>query len=130
MSDIETPVPTLPQVVELLDFTVITGLKIHSQATIVLSVDGERKIGAEAEKGNGPIDAAAEAIKQIIPHDLGCDIRFEVIGTGTSARCNTHVCLSCGVKIFTAEYEDPNPIIAAVTAYIAALNKYLQHAHS
>lgn len=130
MSDIATPASTLPKDVKILDFTIISGMTIPSRASITLSVDGVRKIDEEHENGSGPIDAAVVAIKRIIPHDLGCDVLFEVIGTGTSARCNAHVTLSCGAQIFTAEDEDHDANKAAVKAYVVALDKYLKRVHA
>ena len=126
MTDTIPETSALPQHVELVDFTVLTGLRIHSRVSIVLLVDGKRCVEEEDEKGNGPIDTFAEAFKLIVPHNLVGDCRFDVVGRGTTASCFTRVTLTDGDRTFFARCGDPNPMIATAKAYVDAFNMYLQ----
>ena len=77
--------------------------------------------------GNGPIDAAFKAIGEIYAHPEATLQLFQVhaITEGTDAQAEVTVRLSENGRTVNGQGADPDTIVAAVRAYIHALNKLI-----
>jgi 2-isopropylmalate synthase len=89
-----------------------------------LEIDGVVK--STAASGDGPIDAAFKAIKDLFPHDVNL-LLFQVsaITEGTDAQAEVTVRLEENGKTVNGQGADTDTIVAATKAYVSALNKLL-----
>ncbi len=93
----------------------------HNSRSKVIIFIGDEPHEAEG-KGNGPIDAAIEAIKRASGSNI--DIaRYagSSLGEGSNAKAGCVLSVKNGIKI-TSYAEDESVPLAAVKAYVAALN--------
>jgi 2-isopropylmalate synthase len=98
------------------------GSKDKPRALLELEVDGETKTADE--RGDGPVDAAFNAIRAIFPHTAELHL-FSVgaVTEGTDAQARCTVRLEEEGKSVDGQGADTDTIVAAVRAYIHALNK-------
>ena len=93
-------------------------------AELVLEVEGAHQSAKSA--GNGPVDAAFHAIRQIVPHDANLELyQVHAVTGGTDAQAEVTVRLEEDGKSVTGQGADVDTIVASVRAYIHALNKLL-----
>lgn len=93
------------------------------RAILTLSVNGEEKTATT--KGNGPVDALFNAMRQIVPHE---DTRLDVyevhaVTGGTDAQAEVSVRLSENGRTVRGTGTDVDTLVASARAYINALNK-------
>ncbi|AQT05006.1 2-isopropylmalate synthase [Acetobacter persici] len=95
-----------------------------SSVTLSLTVDGET-VEADAT-GNGPVDAAFNALRSAFPHDARLAL-FSVgaVTEGTDAQARTTVRLEEDGKLVDGQGADADTVVSAVRAYVHALNKLL-----
>lgn len=112
--------------VKLKHFQVTCGTHVHSQiAALALEIDGEtRKTIAE---GDGPVDAAFKAIKEIVPVPDAHLMLYQVsaVTGGTDAQAEVTVRLEENGKTVNGRGADTDTMVASVTAYLNAVNKLL-----
>jgi 2-isopropylmalate synthase len=112
------------QRIKFLELDVWAGSKAKAKAVLALEIDGER---ADAEAaGDGPVDAAFNAIHLIFPHTA--ELRLFSVGAvteGTDAQAKCSVRLEEDGKLVDGQGADTDTIVAAVRAYLHALNKLL-----
>ncbi len=104
-------------------FSVNTSNKTTSTCAICLALDGERH---EATcTGDGPVDAAFEAINRIIcPAEHSFDsYRISSISPGKDTMGEVTVKLSCDGRTFTGRGLHTNTVDASIHAYLQAMNK-------
>ena len=104
--------------------TVWTGSRQPARAHLTLEIDGVRQT-AEAE-GDGGVDAAFKAVHVLFPHDAA--LRLYSVGAvteGTDAQAKTTVRLEEEGRMVDGQGADTDTIVAAVRAYVHALNKLL-----
>jgi 2-isopropylmalate synthase len=104
--------------------TVWTGSRQPARAHLTLDIDGQRGV-AEAE-GDGGVDAAFKAIRLLFPHEAA--LRLYSVGAvteGTDAQAKTTVRLEEDGRLVDGQGSDTDTIVAAVRAYVHALNKLL-----
>jgi 2-isopropylmalate synthase len=104
--------------------TVWTGSRGPARAHLCLEIDGARAT-AEAE-GDGGVDAAFKAIRALFPHEA--ELRLYSVGAvteGTDAQAKTTVRLEENGRLVDGQGADTDTIVAAVRAYVHALNKLL-----
>jgi 2-isopropylmalate synthase len=104
--------------------TVWTGSRGPARAHLCLEIDGGR-VTAEAE-GDGGVDAAFKAIRALFPHEA--ELRLYSVGAvteGTDAQAKTTVRLEENGLLVDGQGADTDTIVAAVRAYVHALNKLL-----
>jgi len=104
--------------------TVWTGSRGPARAHLCLEIDGSR-MTAEAE-GDGGVDAAFKAIHVLFPHEA--ELRLYSVGAvteGTDAQAKTTVRLEENGRLVDGQGADTDTIVAAVRAYVHALNKLL-----
>ncbi|MGB4100484.1 MAG: 2-isopropylmalate synthase [Alphaproteobacteria bacterium] len=94
------------------------------RAKVELSIDGQ-SVTASAE-GNGPIDAAFNAVKQMVPHQGKLMLyQINAVTEGTDAQAEATVRLEEDGHIVNGQGTDHNTMVASVRAYIHAVNKLM-----
>lgn len=111
--------------IKFVSLKVIAGSEGPQKATLKLSVDGEEKM-AECE-GNGPVDAAFNAIRAIYPHSDALLQLYQVhaVTQGTDAQAEVTVRLEEEGKISNGQAADADTMVASCRAYVNALNKLI-----
>jgi 2-isopropylmalate synthase len=110
--------------IRFVELEISSGSKGPARAALTLSVDGAAH-GAEAE-GDGPVDAAFKAVRSIFPHEA--ELKLFSIGAiteGADAQAKTTVRLEENGRLVDGQGADTDTIVAAVRAYVHALNKLL-----
>ena len=94
------------------------------EAVLELAIDGE---SAEARAtGNGPVDAAFNAIKAIYPHEARLQLyQVHAVTEGTDAQAEVSVRLEENGRTVNGQSAHIDTIVASVLAYVHALNKLL-----
>jgi 2-isopropylmalate synthase len=96
-----------------------------ARAILTLEVDGVEK--TSATRGNGPVDALFNAIREIVPHEQSMLDRYEVhaVTGGTDAQAEVSVVLSENGRTTRGTGAHHDTMVASVRAYTNALNKML-----
>ena len=91
---------------------------------MTLEIDGQEH--AVKAEGNGPVDAAFNAIKAMVPHQAKLELyQVHAVTEGTDAQATVSVRLSEGGKLVAAQSSDVDTIVASARAYVHALNKLM-----
>jgi 2-isopropylmalate synthase len=95
-----------------------------SEADLTIQVDG-KDVQTNAS-GNGPVDAAFNALRLAFPHEARLAL-FSVgaVTEGTDAQARTTVRLEEDGKLVDGQGADADTVVSAVRAYVHALNKLL-----
>ena len=103
---------------------VVCGTDGPQTADLVLTVDGEdRSVHAT---GDGPVDAAFNAVKSLVEHSASLQLyQVHAVTEGTDAQATVSVRLEEGGKIVTGQSSDTDTVVASTKAYVNALNKLL-----
>ncbi len=104
-------------------FTVNSGNYVTSNAVMSLLHNGERV--EEVAIGDGPIDAAFNAVDKLIPapsHSLE-DYNIQTISEGKDAQGEAMVKIRCGDRMVTGRGLSTDVIEASILAYINGMNK-------
>ncbi len=112
------------QVIKFVGLEVWAGSKAKPRAVLELEVDG---VPHTADcQGDGPVDAAFNAIHAIFPHGAAL-LLFSVgaVTEGTDAQARCTVRLQEDGKMVDGQGADTDTIVAAVRAYVHALNKLI-----
>jgi 2-isopropylmalate synthase len=101
---------------------VVAGTEGPQTAEIDLDIDGQIKWATA--RGNGPVDAVFNAIKQLIPHNARLDLyQVHAVTDGTDAQAEVSVRLVDGDNVGVSRSSDPDTLVASAKAYVAALNR-------
>jgi len=112
----------VPPTYTLSSFVINSGNIITATANIVLDKDGEKLQGIST--GDGPIDAAIQAIEKLIGHHYEMDdFRLQSVTGGHEAMGEALVRLRDGGKLYSGRGTSTDIVGAAIRAYINALNK-------
>jgi len=114
--------------IELDEVTVMTGNKITPTAVVKANIRGKKK--TRAETGVGPVDAAVNAVKELIGDEYRIelhDFRIEAITGGSDALADVVI----GVedekgRIVSARAAKEDIVMASVEALINALNRLMK----
>ena len=104
-------------------FTVNSGNYVTSNAVVSVLHDGERY--EEVAIGDGPIDAAFNAVDKLIPaspHSLE-DYAIQTISEGKDAQGEAIVKIRCGDRVVTGRGLSTDIVEASILAYINGMNK-------
>jgi 2-isopropylmalate synthase len=103
---------------------VVCGTKGPQEADLVLTVDGvEAKSSAT---GDGPVDAAFNAVKDLFPHEARLQLyQVSAVTEGTDAQATVTVRMEENGYIVTGQSADTDTVVASVRAYVSALNRLL-----
>ena len=103
---------------------VISGTEAPQSADLILEIDGEDR--RKTMTGDGPVDAAFNAVKALVPHEAALKLyQVHAVTDGTDAQATVSVRLEEGGKIVTGQAADTDTIVASTRAYVNALNKLL-----
>ena len=94
-------------------------------AGLSLIIDGEVK--SCESTGDGPVDAAFNAIKELFPHSARLQLyQVHAVTQGTDAQAEVTVRLDENGRTVNGQSADTDTIVASVKAYVSALNKLLE----
>ncbi len=112
----------VPSTYHLINYVVNSGNIINATANITLEKDGEQLSGVSI--GDGPIDAAFQAIEQIIGHHYELDdFQIQAVTKGREAVGSSIIKLRALGKLYSGNGVSTDIIGACIRAYINALNK-------
>ncbi len=112
----------VPSTYHLVNYVVNSGNSIPATANIILEKKGEKFTGVST--GDGPIDAAFNAIEQIIGHHYELDdFQVHAATKGKSAVGKSIIRLRADGKLYPGNGASTDIIGACIRAYINALNK-------
>jgi 2-isopropylmalate synthase len=119
---VEERISEVPEAYSLISFQINSGNKLISTATVQLMK--EETIKAEAATGDGPIDAAFNAIERCVGLDLKLiDYSLRAVTGGKDALGEVTVKVSNGEKPFLGRGVSTDIIEASVKAYLNAINR-------
>jgi 2-isopropylmalate synthase len=103
---------------------VVCGTEGPQSADLILTVAGEdHNVTAH---GDGPVDAAFNAVKEIFPHGGRLQIyQVHAVTQGTDAQATVSVRLEEDGRIATGESADTDTVVASTKAYVMALNRLI-----
>jgi 2-isopropylmalate synthase len=103
---------------------VVCGTEAPQTAELRLSVDGE---GREAQAtGDGPVDAAFNAVKMLVEHRARLQLyQVSAVTEGTDAQATVTVRMEEDGRIVTGQSADTDTVVASVKAYVNALNRLM-----
>ena len=103
---------------------VVCGTDGPKEAQLTLTVNGEDKT-SEAT-GDGPVDAAFNAVNMLVPHSARLALyQVQAITEGTDAQATVTVRLEEDGKIATGHAADMDTVVASTRAYVNALNRLI-----
>ena len=103
---------------------VVCGTEGPRTAELTLVIDGvEHSVTAT---GDGPVDAAFVAVRQLVPNSARLALyQVHAVTEGTDAQATVSVRLEEDGKIATGQSADTDTVVASTRAYVNALNKLL-----
>ena len=110
---------------QLVSLEILCGTKHQPpESTLELEIDGEVK--ACNSTGDGPVDAAFNAVKELFPHGARLQLyQVHAVTHGTDAQAEVTVRLEEDGRTVVGLAADTDTMVASVKAYINALNKLL-----
>ena len=104
------------------NYVINSGNVITATANLLLEKDGEKLRGVGV--GDGPIDAAFDAIEQIIGHHYELDdFQIQTVTEGRDAMGSALVKLRADGKVYSGSGISTDIIGASIRAYLSAVNK-------
>ncbi len=107
-----------------LDFLQVTsGMGVQSVASIGLDISGQKFI--EASTGNGPVDAAINALKKIIQKQMTLkEFTIQAISKGSDDVGKVHMQVEYDGDVYYGFGANTDIVTASVEAYIDCVNKF------
>ncbi len=111
--------------IRMVSLEVLCGTKHQPpEAELELGIDGEVKTCRG--NGDGPVDAAFNCIKELLPHTAQLQLyQVHAVTKGTDAQAEVTVRLEEDGRIVAGRGADTDTMVASVKAYVNALNKLL-----
>ena len=104
---------------------VICGTDGPQEAELTLTIDGVDH--STDATGDGPVDAAFNAVKMLYPHKASLQLyQVSAVTEGTDAQATVSVRVEEDGRIATGTSADTDTIVASVKAYVNALNRLIQ----
>ena len=101
---------------------VVCGGGEPAMATLTMSVGGE--VRTETRQGDGPVDAAFNAVDAMFDHHGTLQLyQVHAVTEGTDAQATVSVRMEEDGRIATGQAADTDTILASVKAYVGALNR-------
>lgn len=112
----------VPSAYRIRNYVINSGNVITATANLLLEKEGQELRGVGT--GDGPIDAAFQAIEQIVGHHYELDdFQIQTVTEGRDAMGSAFVKLRAGGRVYAGTGISTDIIGAAIRAYISALNK-------
>ena len=103
---------------------VVCGTGGPAEAELDMVIDGEAK--SARETGDGPVDAAFNAVKALFPHGAHLQLyQVHAVTEGTDAQATVSVRMEEDGRIVTGQSADTDTVVASARAYVNALNRLL-----
>ncbi|OWJ69505.1 2-isopropylmalate synthase [Haematobacter massiliensis] len=119
----ETANEAADEAIQIRRLRIVCGTEGQS-AELTLAIRGEEK-SVEAT-GDGPVDAAFNAVKALFPHQARLKLyQVSAITAGTDAQATVSVRLEEDGKIVTGQAADTDTMLASAKAYVNALNNLI-----
>jgi len=121
-----------PKSVALVSMTIVSGTSQGRRAIVTLDIDGRHKTEQLTVENGGPVHAAIEVIKILVPHQLeflACCTKSMGKGSDAVARATIQV-RPRGRDLIRGVDSDTDTVVASVKAYIVALNRHLASAQT
>lgn len=110
--------------IQVKSLRVVCGTDGPQQAALTLVIDGQEK-SIEAT-GDGPVDAAFNAVKGLFPHKARLQLyQVHAVTEGTDAQATVSVRMEEDGRIVTGQSADTDTVVASVRAYVNALNRLI-----
>lgn len=111
-----------------IDYLQVTcGIGLKPMASIGLDIAGEKF--SAAATGNGPVDAAINALKDIIHRTMTLkELTLQSISKGSDDTCKVHVQVEHDDHVYYGFAANTDIVAAVIEAYVDCINKF--HAHS
>ncbi len=110
--------------IQVKSLRVVCGTEGPQSADLTLSVDGKDQ--SVSATGDGPVDAAFNAVKALFPHEAHLQLyQVHAVTEGTDAQATVSVRMEEDGKIVTGQSADTDTVVASTKAYVTALNKLL-----
>ncbi len=110
--------------IQVKSLKVICGTDGPQTADLVLTIDGTDH--AVHSTGDGPVDAAFNAVKSLVPHTARLALyQVHAVTEGTDAQATVSVRMEEDGKIVAGQSADTDTVVASTKAYVNALNKLL-----
>jgi 2-isopropylmalate synthase len=108
--------------VKVKSLRVMCGTDGPQSADLTLTIEGvDHQVTAT---GDGPVDAAFNAVKALVPHEAQLKLyQVHAVTDGTDAQATVSVRLEEDGKITTGQAADTDTIVASTRAYVIAINK-------
>lgn len=104
---------------------VTSGVGVKSVASIGLIIAGEKFEAASS--GNGPVDAAIKAMKQIIKRNMNLqEFTIQAISRGSDDVGKVHMQVEYGGLVYYGFGANTDIIAASLEAYVDAINKFVK----
>ena len=101
---------------------VICGTEEPQSADLILSIDGEEH--RATAKGDGPVDAAFNAVNELVPNNASLQLyQVHAVTEGTDAQATVSVRMEEEGRIATGSAADTDTVVASAKAYVNALNR-------
>ena len=122
MKDHETN--TTSDYLQLKRLRVVCGTDGPQEAELTMTIDGaDHSIDAT---GDGPVDAAFNAVRMLYPHNARLQLyQVHAVTEGTDAQATVSVKIEEDGRIATGQSADTDTIVASVRAYVNALNRLI-----
>lgn len=110
--------------IQLNHLHVVCGTSGPQTAEMTLEIEGRDY--TTTATGDGPVDAAFNAVKELFPHDARLQLyQVHAVTEGTDAQATVSVRMEENGKIVMGQSADTDTVVASARAYINALNKLL-----
>ncbi|MCI6644262.1 MAG: 2-isopropylmalate synthase, partial [Bacteroidales bacterium] len=102
---------------------VTSGKNVRPVAALTLNIAGEQFMAAS--EGNGPVDAAIRALKQIVKRDMTLrEFTIQAINRGSNDVGRVHMQVEHDGRVYYGFGANTDIIVASVEAYIDCINKF------
>ncbi len=110
--------------IQLKSLRIVCGTDGPQEAALELEIEGQ--VHNHTTSGDGPVDAAFNAIKALVPHTAQLKLyQVHAVTDGTDAQAEVSVRLEEDGKIVTGYAANTDTMVASVRAYVNALNKLM-----
>ncbi|MDR3235155.1 MAG: 2-isopropylmalate synthase [Prevotellaceae bacterium] len=115
----------LPQRITLAYLQVTSGVGVRPVASVCLDIAGEKFEAAAS--GNGPVDAAINAVKHIIRREMTIqEFLIQAMNKGSDDVGKVHIQIEHNGATYYGFSANTDIIAASVEAYIDAINKFIK----